>query len=245
MSVHVFGEPGVQFHIASLPLISIVIPVYGDTDALADLLRSTDFGDAQVIVAATRSDALTFVSVRASYPGIVWTESERGRSRQMNAGAAAAIGDWILFLHADTRLSPGWRNAIADAGVLPEVVAGCFRFSLDLDSLTARAIELGVRLRVALFGLPYGDQGLFVRRDVFRAIGGYGDLPIMEDVDLVLRLRTQGAMWRSPLPARTSARRWQRDGWLRRTTTNVALILLYFAGVPPARLARLDGRKFI
>jgi hypothetical protein len=160
----------------------------------------------------------------------------------MTAGAAAASGDWVVFLHADTRLPARWPDAIAAAAVTPAVVAGCFRFALDAPGASARAVELGVRVRVALCGLPYGDQALFVRRDVFHAIGGYRDLPIMEDVDLVRRLAARGRLLRSRLPALTSARRWQRDGWMRRTGLNILLILLYFAGIAPARLARLDRR---
>jgi hypothetical protein len=105
-------------------------------------------------------------------------------------------------------------------------------------------IELGVRVRVTLFRLPYGDQALFVRRAAFEALQGYADLPIMEDVDLVRRLRRHGRLFRSTRPAVTSARRWERDGWVRRTCRHVALILLYFCGVSPARLIRLDpGRR--
>ena len=100
-----------------------------------------------------------------------------------------------------------------------------------------------MRVRVALFGLPYGDQALFVRRDAFEALRGYADLPIMEDVDLVRRLRRRGRLFRSARPAITSARRWERDGWVSRTCRHLALILLYFCGVPPARLIRLDPAR--
>jgi GT2 family glycosyltransferase len=107
----------------------------------------------------------------------------------------------------------------------------------------ARIIEIGVRARVALLGLPYGDQALFVRRDAFAALGGYADLPIMEDVDLVQRLRRTGRLHRSALAATTSARRWERDGWLRRTARHLTLILLYFCGVEPVRLIGLDPAR--
>ena len=100
-----------------------------------------------------------------------------------------------------------------------------------------------MRARVALFGLPYGDQALFVRRDAFEALRGYADLPIMEDVDLVRRLRRKGRLHRSPLAATTSARRWERDGWVRRTARHLTLILLYFCGVAPARLIGLDPAR--
>jgi GT2 family glycosyltransferase len=161
----------------------------------------------------------------------------------MNAGAAVARGRWLLFLHADTRLPPGWPEAIDAADRDPRVSAGCFRFALDSSALAARAIELGVRARVRAFALPYGDQCLFVRREAFEALNGYADLPIMEDVDLVRRLRSQGRLFRSPLAAVTSARRWERDGWVSRTIRHLGLILLYFCGVAPKRLVRFDRAR--
>jgi hypothetical protein len=161
----------------------------------------------------------------------------------MNAGAVSARGEWLVFLHADTRLPRGWTDAIGLASHDPGVNAGCFRFALDSTSTMARVIERGVRVRVALFGLPYGDQGIFVRRDAFEALGGYTELPIMEDVDLVRRLRRTGRLFRSALAATTSARRWERDGWLRRSARHLAMILLYFCGVAPARLIGLDPAR--
>ncbi len=195
----------------------------------------------EILVAATPEDDASLATLRAAYPAVIWIVAARGRAAQMNAAAAAATGDWIMFLHADTRLPAAWRDAVAEAE-RHATPAGCFRFALDAPGLAARAIAAGVRVRVAVFGLPYGDQALFVRRDVFRALGGYTVLPIMEDVDLVWRLKSHGGIMRSPLPAVTSARRWQRDGWLRRTMLNVVLIGLFYAGVKPSVLARLDAR---
>jgi rSAM/selenodomain-associated transferase 2 len=225
-----------------LPSVSVIIPVYRDTEALARTLAATDVTGVDVIVsAAPEDDSLT--TLRLAYPDIVWVDGPRGRARQMNAGAAVSLGEWLVFLHADTRLPSGWREAIDAAGRDPLVNAGCFRFALDSRAPMARLVELGVRVRVALFGLPYGDQAIFVRRDVFEALGGYADLPIMEDVDLVRRLGTRGRLFRSSRPAMTSARRWERDGWIRRTALHLSLIVLYFCGVPPARLVRLDPAR--
>jgi rSAM/selenodomain-associated transferase 2 len=225
----------------SLPL-SVIIPVFRDADALARTFAATDFADAELIVSSVSGDG-ALAPVRLAHPGIVWIEAPRGRAAQMNAGAAVARGEWLVFLHADTRLPCGWTSAIDLASRDPRVNAGCFRFALDSKSAQARIIEAGVRARVALFGLPYGDQAIFVRRDAFEALGGYADLPIMEDVDLVQRLRRQGRLYRSTLAATTSARRWERDGWLRRTARHLTLILLYFCGVAPARLIRLDPAR--
>jgi len=174
---------------------------------------------------------------------ITWISSERGRARQMNAGAAIARGEWLLFLHADTQLPRGWTAAVDDASRDARVSLGCFTFALDSRSPFARVIELGVRVRVRLFGLPYGDQALFIRRELFERLGGYADLPIMEDVHLVRRAVARGRLFVSPLRAVTSARRWERDGWVRRTARHLALILLYFCAVPPETLVRLDRAR--
>jgi rSAM/selenodomain-associated transferase 2 len=227
-------------------VVSVVIPVLHDTEALTRMLDATDFGDAQVIVAATPDDRTSLAALRAARPGVRWVETERGRARQMNAGAACAQGRWLIFLHADTHLPLEWRRAIEGADSDPRADAGCFRFALDSVSAAARVIELGVRLRVRVFSLPYGDQAIFVRRDRFQAIGGYADVPIMEDVDLVRRLgrgRRRGWLFRAAELAVTSARRWERDGWIRRTSRHVFMILLYFAGIPPKRLLSLDPAR--
>jgi rSAM/selenodomain-associated transferase 2 len=226
--------------LAILP--SVIIPVYRDVAALERTLASTDFSAAELIVSATREDA-SLAELRATRKDIVWIDAPRGRAIQMNAGAAFARGDWLVFLHADTRLPIGWSKAIEDASRDPRVAAGCFRFALDSESLMARLIELGVRARVAFLGLPYGDQAIFVRRAVFEAMGGYAHLTIMEDVDLVQRLRRRGRLFRSSKPALTSPRRWERDGWIGRSARHLLLIVLYFSGVSPERLMRLDSAR--
>ena len=223
--------------------VSVIIPVYRDAEALARTLASTDLSGAEVIVSAPVEDD-SLHALRLVRPDLRWIDAPRGRARQMNAGAAAAHGEWIVFLHADTRLPHGWLDTIANAHERGAVYAiGCFRFALDSASLFARLIEAGVRLRVWLFRLPYGDQALFMRRRLFDQLGGYADLPIMEDVDLVRRARRCGRLFRAPLRATTSARRWERDGWIRRTARHLALIALYFCGVSPERLVRLDPAR--
>jgi rSAM/selenodomain-associated transferase 2 len=223
-------------------LSSVIIPVYRDAEALERTLASTDFSGAELIVSATPADD-SLTHIRHSRQDIIWVDAPRGRALQMNAGAAFARGEWLIFLHADTTLPAGWTATIAAASTDRRVVAGCFRFALDSPLRIARLIELGVHVRVALFGLPYGDQAIFVRRDVFEAMGGYAQIEIMEDVDLVRRLGRRGRFVRSIKPALTSARRWERDGWVTRTLRHLLLITLYFCGVPPARLIRLDAGR--
>ena len=198
--------------------MSVVIPVLHDDEALAQLLSQLG-SDPRVEV------------VVAGPPPV-------GRGAQMNAGARRATAPCLLFLHAESRLPAAWLEAVLETLSDPAVVGGWFRFALDARGWQPRLIERLVALRVRFFRLPYGDQGYFVRRDAFAAIGGYRELPLMEDVDFVRRLVRAGRVVEVKLPLATSARRWRRDGWLRRSARNLTLVTLYMLGVPPVRLAR-------
>lgn len=220
-----------------LARISIIVPVLEDRAALVRLLdQIPPDPDVELIVSDGGSDAGL---ERIVPPRGLLVRAGRGRARQMNAGAAAATGEWLLFLHADSVLPLDWRSRFA-AGTA-HADAGWFQFALDDSAWQARLIEWGVRRRVRWLGLPYGDQGLFVRRAVFERLGGYRDLPLMEDVELVRRVLRTARCVELPVPITTSARRWRRDGWLRRSGKNLLLLALYFAGVAPARLARWYG----
>jgi rSAM/selenodomain-associated transferase 2 len=167
-------------------------------------------------------------------------DAERGRGPQLAAGAKVARGDWLLFLHADTRLDPGWQHEvrafIEHAGGGPRAAA--FRFALDDPSPPARRLERVVALRCALLALPYGDQGLLISRRHYEHIGGFRDLPLMEDVDLMRRLgRRSLTLLRSR--AVTSAERYRRSGYLRRIARNAVCLSLYYMGVPPRVILRL------
>jgi len=225
--------------------ISVVIPALNEADGIAatlQRLRPLRARGHEVLVVDGGSTDRTREIARAN-PGVQLVMAPKGRAVQMNAGARWARGEWLLFLHADTRLPAGWRDELARVRAAGDVCWGCFRFGLDSNAWQARLIEWGVRLRVRLFRLPYGDQGLFVRRDVFEAAGGYPAYTLMEDVALVRRLSGDGPPWRSSLVARTSARRWQRDGWWRRSALNVSLLVRYWWGVPPERLAARYERR--
>ncbi len=220
------------------PLVSVVIPVLNDTAALADLLPTLPASpDVEIIVVNGGAPDSALASLARQYRHVSLLSSPAGRGRQMNVGARSARGRWFLFLHADTRLPPDFLNELQRADRDPAIAGGSFRFRLDSDAWQARVIERVVRWRVRWLELAYGDQCLFVRHDAFHGLGGYREWPLMEDVDLIRRLRRVGPLHHSSLPATTSARRWQHDGWWRRSIQNVVFQLLFFAGVSPARVA--------
>jgi rSAM/selenodomain-associated transferase 2 len=225
--------------------ITVVIPVLNDTAALASLLPTLPADPTLEVIVVDGNEAGddSLDSLRELYPAVRWMRAASGRAAQMNHGARHASGRWLIFLHSDTQLGPCWIDALRRLDKQPLTVGGSFRFALDSPARWARWIEWGVRMRVRLFDLAYGDQALFVRRAVFEEMGGYRELPLMEDVDFVRRLRRHGHLEHAELPALTSARRWERDGWLRRTVGNTLLVALFFAGYPPERLARHYHRE--
>lgn len=169
--------------------------------------------------------------------------SPPGRAQQMNTGAAAATGDVLLFLHADTCLPSGFDRQIRRALSQPGVVASAFTLRIDAPAKGLRVIEFGVNCRSRYLQMPYGDQAIAVRAGVFREIGGFPNLPIMEDFELVRRLRRLGRIVLIPSPILTSARRWQTLGMMKTTLFNQFLIAAYFLGFSPTRLARWYYQK--
>jgi hypothetical protein len=170
-------------------------------------------------------------------------QAPRGRANQLNRGGTVVRGEWLLFLHADCRLGAEARSALL-AAVEPSagVQAAVFRFAIDLPTVSRLFIEIGQGIREALSGLAYGDQGLLVRRELFESIGGYPDLPLMEDVAMIRALRRRTRVARLPAPLVTSGRRYRRGGVLRTWLKHTALISLYLIGTSPARLARWRDR---
>jgi rSAM/selenodomain-associated transferase 2 len=165
-----------------------------------------------------------------------------GRGQQLAAGAARCSGDWLLFLHADTRLENGWSREVAGfiAGAEAVETAAAFRLRLDDAAPAARRIERLANWRSRSLGLPYGDQGLLISRRLYDSLGGHRALPLMEDVDIARRLgRRRLVVLESA--AVTSAARYRQGGWWLRPARNLALLGLYFLGLPPAWLARLYG----
>jgi len=221
------------------PRVSVIVPVLAEgarIGALVDHLRVVGYGTSLEIVVVDGDPAGSTLAA-LDRAGIVTLTAPQGRASQQNAGAAAASGDILLFLHADTRLPAGALTAITRA-MATGAHAGAFSLSIRSRRPWLRLVAAGANLRSRLFGLPYGDQTFFFRRDLFDALGGFPDLPIMEDVALMRALARAGER---PviLPQRvsTSARRWQAEGLLRTTARNLALLLGYLCGVPATRLA--------
>jgi rSAM/selenodomain-associated transferase 2 len=220
------------------PETSVVIPALNEQERVADAVRSV-LDHAEVIVVDGGSTDGTRAAAEAAGARVI--AAARGRGVQLDAGARAARGNWLVFLHADTRLEGGWAAALRS---LPaEVVGGAFRFALDPPRPAYRWLEAGVALRCRLFRLPYGDQGLFARREAYFAIGGFRPLPLMEDVDFARRLARSGRLAFPAVRAFTSARRFERRGLLATSLRNLWLLGLYSAGQAPERLARLYGGR--
>lgn len=229
-------------------MISVVIPTLNAQVSLAATLTSLVPGAVegvvrQVIVVDGGSSDRTLKIAEDSGADVV--TAPRGRGGQLQAGAREARFPWLLFLHADTVLDPGWEREAAafaervDTGRRP-LSAACFRFALDDMGFLPRAVETGVSLRCGLLRLPYGDQGLLIPRRLYDEIGGFRPLPLMEDVDLVRRLgRRRIVMLRTP--AVTSPAKFKRDGYVRRTARNLTCLGLYYARAPMPFIERLYG----
>lgn len=213
-------------------MLSVIVPTLDAGAFLADCLKRLDARDEIIVVdGGSRDDSLAI----AEASGARLIAAARGRGAQLKAGGEAAAGEWLLFLHADTRLQPGWRKAV-EAHIARSTKPACFRFRLDDPAWQARVIERGVAFRVRLLRLPYGDQGLLVSRRHYDLVGGYRRLPLMEDVDLTRRL---GRVRSLDADAVTSAERWRRNGWFKRSARNLGLLTLYRLGLPLERIARL------
>ena len=206
--------------------------------ALAPLAGSRLIREIVVSDGGSRDDTIAIAEA-----GGAWVVAgPPGRGTQMAAGAATATGEWLLFLHADCRLTPAWEEAVAAFVAAPAAAdrAGYFVFALDDPAPAARRVERLVAWRCRALALPYGDQGLLIARRLYDVVGGFAAIPLMEDVDFVRRL---GRRRLAPIAATvmSSARRYRSAGYLRRPLRNLFCLSLYLAGVSPRRIARLYG----
>ncbi|MCP4246149.1 MAG: glycosyltransferase family 2 protein [bacterium] len=217
--------------------LSVIVPALNEQAVIEPTLRRLRPADVwEIIVVDGQSRDRTRKIARSLGARVV--RSAPGRGRQLNAGAAAATGDTLLFLHADTLLPQGFQEHIAVTLATPGVVLGAFTFRLDASGRLFRIVERLVSWRCRLLALPYGDQGLFVRREAFRRLGGFPELKIMEDFAFVRRARRAGRVVVTRAPAVTSARRWTANGTVRTTLSNQVCALAFLAGCSTDQIAR-------
>jgi len=218
-------------------MLSIVVPALDEAPNLERLLPdlvARCLEEEVIVVDGGSADATAEVMRR--FPSVRFIASPRGRARQMNAGARVARGEALLFLHADTVLPEGATSAITGALADPSVVGGRFDVRFTSPRWPFRMIAALMNRRSRWSGISTGDQGIFVTRAAFDALGGYPDIPLMEDIELTRRLKRLGRLASLDLRVTTSSRKWERDGILRTVLLMWSLRFLYFCGVSPARL---------
>lgn len=220
--------------------ISVIIPTLQEQSTVAETIRRTrQIGECEIIVADGGSKDSTFDCASTADTRLI---SQPGRAYQLNAGAAKARHDNLLFLHSDSRLDPSSFQDIAEYMRDQSSVGGCFRLQIDNSAWKYRIAERCIAARVRLLKWAYGDQGIFVRREVFERLGGFPRIGLMEDLFFVKKLKKAGRFSMLSTPIQTSARRWDRYGLLRQTMRNWTLITLAHCGVSPDRLAKFYAR---
>jgi rSAM/selenodomain-associated transferase 2/rSAM/selenodomain-associated transferase 1 len=217
--------------------LSIIIPALNEADSIESTLSHLERVDNLEIIVVDGGSTDGTVDLARSW-GAKVIQTTAGKAIQMNSGAAAATGKVLVFLHADTRMPKDFVLHIHSALNQKDVVAGAFRLSIDSRAAGIRFIEHMADLRSRLLQLPYGDQALFMKKSIFEAIGGFADVPIMEDFMLVRRLRRKGKIAILPAAVITSPRRWLHFGIFKTWWVNQMIIIAYYLGIPPERLAR-------
>lgn len=219
------------------PYISIIIPVLNEACNIEAAVRSARDEDTEIIVVDGGSADDTVA--RAADAGARVEACRQGRALQQNRGAEAARGKVLLFLHADTRLPRDYVGHVFETLMDPTTAAGAFRFKSDLDRPLMKLIEFLTNFRSRHLNMPYGDQGLFMRKEVFESVGGFSDVLIAEDLFLVRRLSKRGRVRIAPADAVTSARRWRTLGLLRATLVNQLIVAGCYLGISPHTLASI------
>jgi uncharacterized protein len=215
------------------PPISVIVPVLNE----AETMKNWQPQEGEwIIVDGGSQDQTVALAENLGARVIV---SEPGRSRQMNWGAAIAQSDILLFLHADTQLPDHFLRLVQETLAKPGVVAGAFELAIAGDLPGLRWVERGVKWRSHKLQMPYGDQGIFLKAETFWQLGGFADLPIMEDFELIKRLQKLGKVAIAPAAVTTSARRWQKLGVIKTTWINQRVIAAYYLGISPDRISRL------
>jgi hypothetical protein len=219
------------------PLVSVIIPTLNAEDTIVDTLKSVfTSSNSEVIVSDGGSTDRTIELAKSTGAQIV--HAPKGRGAQMNVGAAMAASDWLLFLHADTLLPPNYFQEISDILTHPLASAGAFSFSTDFSTLSMRFIRFWVNLRGRILQLPYGDQALFLKKSTFQLVGGFSEIPILEDLIMIKKLQKAGKIRIAKSSVTTSARRWKRLGPWRNTLENQRILIGWKRGTPIEELAK-------
>ncbi|WP_036483713.1 TIGR04283 family arsenosugar biosynthesis glycosyltransferase [Myxosarcina sp. GI1] len=223
------------------PIISIIIPVLNEEAIIAQTLKRLQASDdvELIVVDGGSQDRTVEIARQMNIRAIA---AEPNRASQMNAGAAIAKGNFLLFLHADSQLPSNYAKLVRQSLAQTKVIAGAFELAIDAESKALRLVETMVKLRSRFLQLPYGDQAIFIRKQAFIDIGGYANLPIMEDFEFISRLKHRGKIAIAPAAVVTSARRWQKLGVFKTTLVNQLIIIGYFLRISPHKLRNFYHR---
>ncbi|MDD1413239.1 TIGR04283 family arsenosugar biosynthesis glycosyltransferase [Dolichospermum sp. ST_con] len=216
-------------------LISIIIPTLNEAGNIKETIISSQFSNNVeiIVVDGGSQDETLFIAKSLNVKVII---SPAGRANQMNAGAMAASGEILLFLHADTRLPTNFEEMMRTTLAKPGIVAGAFALRINAPNLGLRLVEFGVKWRSHLWQMPYGDQGIFLTKDVFQQVGNFPQMPIMEDFELIRKLKTMGKIYLLQTPVITSPRRWLKKGIIQTTILNQIIVIAYLLGVSPQQI---------
>jgi rSAM/selenodomain-associated transferase 2/rSAM/selenodomain-associated transferase 1 len=219
--------------------VSVIIPALNENSSIENALTGLRKDDPSIEIIVVDGGSTDDTAGRAKNCGANVLVTKPGRAAQMNAGAEVATGGILLFLHSDTHLPDKYPELAQSALNRHCVVAGAFRFRLDAQGMAYRLLEQLVNWRSRVIQMPYGDQGLFMKAGIFNELGGFPDVPVMEDFEMVRRLKRRGRIFIAPASAVTSARRWKTRGFLKTTMLNQAMIAGYLLGVKPRTLSQI------
>ena len=222
--------------------VSLIIPVFNEALIIEDYLSRIPMrSDLEVIIVDGQSDDKTVAlceKMQLKFKLKIVISPLKGRANQLNFGASLAMGEILCFLHLDSQFPSDYFTQIEELLSRRQAIAGAFSLAIDAPQIPFRWLEKLVNWRSRFFSLPYGDQGLFLKKSVFKTMGGFAPMPIMEDYEFVQRLKKKGEIYISQASVLTSSRRWQKLGILKTTLINQGMILGYYLKIDPENLAR-------